>query len=72
LKHFISYHRALEKYPDCYIEVTNLPIDKDFPNYENVPVATYPAIRIWPDKDTCFNRNTDMDCIKSYWLHMDD
>jgi hypothetical protein len=72
LKHFISYRRALEKYPDCYIEITDLPIDKNFPNYEKVPVATYPAIRIWSDKEAYLNRDTDRDCIESYWLHMED
>lgn len=72
MKHFISYRRALEKFPDCYIEITDLPIDKDFPDYENVPVATYPAIRIWPDKQTSLHGNPQIDCIKSYWLQMED
>ncbi len=70
--HFIRYSRALEKYPDYYIEVTELPIDENFPDYENVPVASYPAIRIWADKATCLNGDISSDCIKSYWLHLED
>ena len=63
----IAYERALIKYPDSYFEIYFRPIDETFPEHENIPVSTAPAVRIWPDKSS-YKRGNWKKVIADYWL----
>ncbi len=49
-----------------YIELTYKPIDSSYPDYENVPAATDPAILVWHDKEAA--KRDGAKCIAFYWL----
>jgi hypothetical protein len=64
---FLTYEQAKEKHPDTYIELKYKRVDSSYPGHENVPVATAPAIFVWPDKASSQNDDS-ANCIAVYWL----
>jgi hypothetical protein len=70
-RQFSTYGRALEKHPGAFIELKYRRVDASFRGHEKVPVATYPAIYVWPDKKTA-ETGSESECIEIYWLLIED
>ncbi len=68
---FRTYEQATEKHPDTYIDIRDRKLDKDFPNYEEMPVSNYPALYIYSSKEEATKDPDGKNAIEIYWLRED-
>lgn len=69
---WLTYERALDKYPGCYLEIRDRLLDSTFPSQEDAPFATFPAIWVWPNKKSSIGDDVGANCIGIYWLREED
>ena len=66
LKH-LTYRQALAKHPGCIIKLGYRKIDASYPGHDTLPVATAPAIFVWPDRRAAHSGDESR-CLAVYWL----
>lgn len=68
---FRTFNQATEKHPDTYIDIRDRKLDKDFPNFEEMPVSNYPALYIYNSKEDSEKDASGEEAIVIYWLRED-
>lgn len=67
----LTYEQALAKHSGCFIDLRYRVIDTSYPNHQEAPVATAPAIFVWPEEEAAKDGN-EAHCVAIYWLRDED
>ncbi len=66
---FYTYEKVVKNNPDSYIEINDLKITKEnFSHYDEMPVATFPAIMVWKSKEDSVGDKEGEKCTAMYWV----
>ena len=63
----LTYHQALARHSDCIVKLGYRKVDASYQGHESVPVATAPAIYVWPDHHAA-DTGDEKRCLAIYWL----
>jgi len=63
----LTYEQALSRHRGACIELKYREIDASYPDFQQVPVATAPAIFVWLDRAAA-NSGNEAETVAIYWL----
>ena len=63
----LTYEQALSRHSGAYFELKYRKIDASYPDFQQAPVASAPAIFVWPDRPAA-ESGDEAETVAIYWL----